>query len=239
MKSNKVVLLQVLSPFGNWQHQRGMQVVNKQSAKAMRQSFGALKRLFGAKLPIFEGHPDDTPRKKLPKPLGYIRDIHETIDGIAITAEYDENTYRERIENKYSALSPRWEMKALGREQYTPIRLISVGLTNNPNIPQSGKVLLVDSVENTEQMNSHLKQVKSYASRCGRITEKAKVCLNSAEETLKQLKSDCVGARILKIRKDSTERIAPTTKGLSDLARERSERLGEPYSLSFAKLRQR
>ena len=38
-------------------------------------------------------------------------------------------------------MSPRWEMQSLGNGMYRPVRLVSVGLTNNPNIKGCGIII--------------------------------------------------------------------------------------------------
>ena len=58
MKFNRE-LVQVLCPYGEWRHSRGMQVVDFESARRMKRSMGIFRYL-GA-IPIYMGHPDDYP----------------------------------------------------------------------------------------------------------------------------------------------------------------------------------
>ena len=52
-------LVQVLCPYGEWKHSRGMQVVDFESARRMKRSMLILRALGG--IPIYIGHPDDYP----------------------------------------------------------------------------------------------------------------------------------------------------------------------------------
>lgn len=241
MKSDKPRILQILSPYGKWKHPRGLQIVDGLSARKMRAAFnGAISKISGRKIPIFIGHPDDKlSGRALPKPVGYIREILETDGGIAVESEYDDNAYRDVLSGKYTGLSPRWEMKRIEGESFRPVRLISAGLTNNPNIPESGRILKIGAAKNGPEMADFAARAADSERRCGRILGMAQKCLERAKENSARIKSEAVGARIEKLSgaggAEAGKKISAAK--LSEMALERSKSLGEPYSRSFAILR--
>lgn len=135
MKSDRE-LLQVLCPFGEWPHAKGMQVVDEESARKMKRA-AAWSAAVG--IPIYVGHPDDEGIRA--EAVGRIKRICPTNDGIAVVAAYPQKTYEKIVRGEFSAMSPRWRMQKLGDGRYRPVKLLSVGLTNNPNISESGKIL--------------------------------------------------------------------------------------------------
>ena len=131
-------LVQVLCPYGEWKHSRGMQVVDFESARRMKRSMLILRALGG--IPIYIGHPDDYPDGEK-VPVGKIVGIFSTHDGIAVVARYSDSVCGRILKKEISAMSPRWQMEKLPDGKYRPVRLLSVGLTNNPNIPLSGTII--------------------------------------------------------------------------------------------------
>ena len=242
-RSTKRRMLQVLSPYGNWSHPRGMQVVDRKSAENMRKAFGgAISKLCGKRLPIYIGHPDDkmSAKNKLPKPVGFILQILPTEGGIAVETEYPETTYSEIISGKYEGLSARWEMSQIDEDTYTPIRLISAGLTNTPNIPGSGKILSADTHGGKAcNLTESLARAKQSSQSCRSVLLSARRCLAKARENSASIKEAGIRARMQmrasKCCAHSKETITPAE--LSQMALERSRALAEPYSRSFAILR--
>jgi hypothetical protein len=139
-----------LVEYGDHPHRDGIQRVTKESAVEMQRKFRSLRarlaRKFGG-VPIYIGHPDDERFAHLPghndtRSYAWVQDIEAREDGIWILPKWSEDG-RKLIENSYfKFLSPRWEMKSEGGA-LIPIRLISVGLTNHPNI-------LGDAIANQE-----------------------------------------------------------------------------------------
>lgn len=129
--------VQILARLGNHPHPRGMQVLDKKSFKKMR---AKLRGIFAAKVPIYENnHPDETPMPKdelKSLEVGFVKDLILADNVILMVSKYKKNAYRE-IKNGRK-LSPRWEMEPLNNGEYRPIRLISVGLSDIPNIKESG-----------------------------------------------------------------------------------------------------
>ncbi|MDR1906607.1 MAG: hypothetical protein LBQ03_00030 [Puniceicoccales bacterium] len=131
-----------LVEYGDHPHPEGIQRVTKEAAIEMQRKFHSLRarlaRKFGG-IPIYIGHPDDESFARLPghndtRSYAWVQDIEARDDGIWILPRWSE-AGKTMIENSYfKFLSPRWEMK---RESNVliPFRLISVGLTNYPNIP--------------------------------------------------------------------------------------------------------
>jgi len=177
---NKKILLQILSPYGNWQHAKGMQIVDKIAAEKMRKSFSSFFRnAFSKSLPIYEGHPDDDPKNnKNPIIAGYIKSIIILDDGIAILTEYKKSFYEKIINKTFNALSPRWQMQALDDGTFRPARLISAGLTNNPNIPGSGTILSCKEIKN---FSLHFDLLTTAKENFSKLQERINACLKKLD----------------------------------------------------------
>ncbi|MDR2812388.1 MAG: phage protease [Puniceicoccales bacterium] len=131
-----------LVEYGDHPHPEGIQRVTGEAAGEMQRKFRSLRarlaRKFGG-VPIYIGHPDDENFSRLPghgdtRSYAWVQDIEAREDGIWILPKWSD-AGKKLVENShFKFLSPRWEMK---RENgaLIPIRLISVGLTNHPNIP--------------------------------------------------------------------------------------------------------
>jgi|GEM_PF-6734256 len=173
---NKKILLQILSPYGNWQHAKGMQIVDKIAAEKMTKSFSSFfKQAFSKGLPVYEGHPDDDPKNnKNPIIAGYIKKIIPLDDGIAILTAYKKSFYEKIIDKTYKALSPRWQMQALEDGTYRPVKLISAGLTNNPNIPESGTIL---SCKEIKKFSMHINSIFSIKENFSKLQYLTNLCL--------------------------------------------------------------
>ncbi len=222
-------ILQVLCPFGEWKHARGMQVVDEESARLMKRaaSWSPI-----SSIPIYIGHPDDSPSKKKPKAVGRIKRICLTKDGIAVVAMYSEESYQKVVNGTFVAMSPRWQMTHIKDEKFRPVKLISVGLTNNPNIPESGRILKVTK-DDLSKTASIAKQTNERLDKC---LMKIRNISNDANNTRKQIDVIKISERISQRtteQKSSTERKIDSRR-MANIARERSERLGEPYTKSFA-----
>jgi hypothetical protein len=130
-----------LVEYGDHPHPEGTQRVTRVAAEEMQRKFRSLRarlaRKFGG-VPIYIGHPDDKDFSFLPghsdtRSYAWVQDIEARADGIWILPKWSD-VGRAMIENSFfKFLSPRWEMKQEG-DVLVPVRLISVGLTNNPNI---------------------------------------------------------------------------------------------------------
>jgi len=132
-----------LADYGDWPHPSGLQRVTQPAAAAMVRGFqslwGRLRRRFGG-VPVYVGHPDDPAFAGQAghddtRAYAWITSLEARADGLYILPRWSEPG-RELLRHAfYKFLSPRWQMRPLGNGAFEPVRLLSVGLTNHPNIP--------------------------------------------------------------------------------------------------------
>jgi hypothetical protein len=132
-----------LADYGDWPHPSGLQRLTPTSGATMVRGFqslwGRLRRRFGG-VPLYVGHPDDPAFAGQTghddtRAYAWITSLEARADGLYILPRWSE-TGREMLKQAfYKFLSPRWQMRPLGDGTFEPVRLLSVGLTNNPNIP--------------------------------------------------------------------------------------------------------
>ncbi len=132
-----------LFDYGVYPHFQGLQEVSHSACKALAHTFNSLfnklKRKFLG-VPLYIGHPDDVHFSGQPghtdtKAYGWTQSLDAKADGLWIQLNLSKEG-AQLVEGKhYKFLSPRWEMVKTAKGTYTPIRLISIGLTNHPNIP--------------------------------------------------------------------------------------------------------
>jgi len=230
-------LLQVLCPFGEWSHSKGMQVVDEEAARRMKRA--AWSPL--GQIPVYVGHPDDAPSTRKISPVGKIKKICRTKDGIAVVAAYSQKAYDDIVSGRLSAMSPRWKMELLGSGKYRPVKLLSVGLTNNPNIPESGRI--IDAAPRSETLGRAKKSGENIGERIARCGERLRQASQKAAEIGARAKSAKIAERLAERASDASqptpsERRARAAK-LAEIAAERSRRLGEPYTKSFAAVKRR
>jgi hypothetical protein len=127
-----------LANFGEYWHRKGTQILDFHSAETIVNSFhsirGHLMRRFRG-IPIFIGHPDDPEfPSKSDKIYGRIENLKIDGNALWILVKWTE-IGRELFESgiiKY--LSPRWVTTQAMDGKLLPSRLLSVGLTNHPNM---------------------------------------------------------------------------------------------------------
>ncbi len=130
-----------ISPFGRFPHRVGMQVFDQKAANAIVGLFNSAKdrlaRLWRG-LPIFVGHPDLDP-KAYPdhKKYGSLQALEVRDDGLYGKAKWSAAGKEIVNSEHYDFQSPLWNMEPVPNEagSFRPVELISVGLTNRPNIP--------------------------------------------------------------------------------------------------------
>ncbi len=131
-----------LTPLGEFPHAQGWQRVDAASVNTMVQQFKSfwakLGRRFGG-LPFYLGHPDATPSPTETKALGWILDVEARSDGLYGKVKWTSEG-RALIEGGYYKFhSPYWEAESIGVREgqpvFRPTRLLSAGLTNQPNLP--------------------------------------------------------------------------------------------------------
>lgn len=131
-----------LVEYGEHDHSRGKQIFTRKTAQRLVDNFNSLgaklARHFGG-LPIYIGHPDDEEFKGQPghtdtRAYGWVIDMQARPGGLYILPKWSAEG-KKIIENAYyKYLSPRWTMERVGHLEYEPTKLLSVGMTNNPNI---------------------------------------------------------------------------------------------------------
>lgn len=127
-----------ISPYGDFPNKVGLQRVQKADAEAMVLGFNSLRakvaRAFMG-LPIYVGHPDVEPEKYSDRRrYGKITDLEAREDGLFGKVAFNDLGKAAMEQGHFQFNSPTWYLK---REQkfVRPVELISVGLTNTPQIP--------------------------------------------------------------------------------------------------------
>ncbi|MBO6102207.1 MAG: hypothetical protein J6P03_03010 [Opitutales bacterium] len=221
--------LQLLCPFGNWSHKKGMQIVDKTAAQKLRDSFmRGFDRIFG--VPIYIGHPDDA--GKPAKAVGRIESISVTDEGIAVCARYSESAYAKITSGKLKWLSPRWRMQALKNGAFRPVKLISVGMTDNPNIPNSGAILSSEN-RRLDAGSKKILELQRLSSSALKKAERLEKSSAEISEKSARLNRDFLDSQIQK------NANPPDPCELASLAIARSKKTGEPYIESFCAVRRK
>lgn len=235
MNSGARGVVQLLSPYGQWSHRKGMQLVDEEAARRIRDSFmRGFDRIWG--LPIYVGHPDDGRHPHKARAVGRVESVSATPEGIAISARYSEEAYKKLSGGELRWLSPRWQMQRLEDGRYRPVRLISVGMTNNPNIPGSGSILSPGRSARGEAMQKCARGAKEAVQRCSAIAPKIARCARTAEAISKEaerVRRERIDSGLAKMSRK------PSPAELARLASERAEKTGESYVKSFALLRRK
>lgn len=132
----------LIAPFGKHTHPEGLQIFTEIAAKKMIQHFKSffqrLKRCFRG-LPVYIGHPDhpDFKGKKDhtdSTPYGEIVDLMIKPNGLWAQIKWDTQGQCLIQSQKYQFFSPYWSANPIENAGYEPNQLISLGLTNTPNI---------------------------------------------------------------------------------------------------------
>jgi len=114
------------------------------SARALCNEFATVARkhsgTFGG-FPFYKGHPDDPrfrDRDKDQGAYGWITSIAALSNELELTVAWSNEALELIAEKRFRFFSPRWDAVPAGRENgvkvWSPISLISAGLTNRPNI---------------------------------------------------------------------------------------------------------
>lgn len=174
-----------LLEYGDYSHEKGLQRVTQKSADVMAHTFHSirsrLKRKF-AGVPIYIGHPDDPDFQGRPghtdtRAYGWVTHLNARADGLWVRIQWSDAGAK-LIKNKhYQFLSARWEMNYLEENAFIPTRLISIGLTNYPNIP-------CDALSNEQTLQS---QIFHLARKLDIKEEDLTHCLIAIEEKYNEL----------------------------------------------------
>jgi hypothetical protein len=96
-------------------------------------------RFWWRRVPLYVGHPDDPllssqPGHDDPTPYGWIVDLKADPEGIWIKVQVTPAGRELLRRGLYRYLSPRWSVRQIALHRFEPIRLVSVGLTNTPQL---------------------------------------------------------------------------------------------------------
>lgn len=134
-----------IAPYGNYPHSRGMQKVDRAAGEKLANNFNGMlarmsPRFFGA--PIYIGHPDKPELKKdFPdnRAYGWVKRLEARADGVYAQTSWSEAGLGLVNSKHYLYVSPHWNAETVGQANGKPIfhpaELVSVGLTNQPNLP--------------------------------------------------------------------------------------------------------
>lgn len=231
-------LVQVLAPYGLWHHCKGEQVVDELSAEKMVKNS---EKLFAGEIPIYIGHPDEIRKNCRDSRVGKIGRIAASADCILVEAAYTEDAYKKIMDGSLKSMSPRWEMESIGGGKYRPVRLISVGLTNNPNIEHSGTVVRVNRLQTGRTLRAAASKAEKSARKCLDIAKSIGEASHGLDELSAQQRSFATARRIAEFDEVKTTQSQATKSVpvcmLPEMAREFSVKTGESYTKAFARLR--
>lgn len=129
-------------PYGEFPHARGVQRFDRAAAEELVTNFNKpwprLKRLANIGTPIYIGHPDVPGQQHLypdSKAYGWIESMQAEATGLRIVPKWSAPGARMISNAHYRYHSVYWDAVPDGKGGFRPCYLISVGLTNAPNIP--------------------------------------------------------------------------------------------------------
>jgi len=129
-----------LSPYGTFEHPKGLQSISFADAqRCIRKTRTWRFRLGLTKIPVYIGHPDDPLFREEysdTRVCGYVKNLCADEDGLWVFVKWtkDGRAFLSKSPRQY--LSPRWVLcKTEAQTAYHPERLLSVGLTQHPNLP--------------------------------------------------------------------------------------------------------
>lgn len=153
-----------LAEYGEHRHERGLQRFHIQQARQLANDFHSLRSRLARKFlgcPIYIGHPDDPAWQARPghndtRAYAWIIDMEAREDGLYVLPRWSNAGHALLANTHYRFLSPRWQMRYLDRARriLEPVRLLSIGLTNQPNIP--GPAISNQRIENSTTDTSQL-----------------------------------------------------------------------------------
>lgn len=129
-----------LSPYGTFEHPEGLQNISSADAQHCIRKTRTWRFRFGLKkIPVYLGHPDDLLFKNEhsdPRIYGYVKNLCADKDGLWVSAKFTKYGRAFLSKSPRQYLSPRWVLcKTEAQTAYHPERLLSVGLTQHPNLP--------------------------------------------------------------------------------------------------------
>lgn len=136
----------LISPFGDFKIGGYVQRVDEAAAMKLKQNcnrvWSRIKNTFGNACPVYYEHPDHEDLKEIPNeadktPYGKVRSLEVLKDGIYANIEWLAGF--EELP-RHLQISPRWNADMITDKIGRPVRLVSLGLTRNPNIKDTSFV---------------------------------------------------------------------------------------------------
>lgn len=169
-----------ITPYGDFPNKVGLQRVRREDAQEMVDAFnsvrGKVARLFLG-VPIFAGHPDmDPDHYEDRRRHGKVTELEAREDGLYGKVALNDLGKTAIDQGHYLYCSPVWNLKRDGKF-VRPKTLLSVGLTNTPNIPGD------PWAKNTKERTDMLQWLVGLLSGLGRVKpeateEEAKTAVN-------------------------------------------------------------
>lgn len=127
-----------ITPYGDFPNKVGLQRVQKEDGEQLVTAFNSLKGKLARGfmgVPVFVGHPDVAPDKYPDKRrYGRINELQAREDGVYGLVALNDLGKQAMQEGHYLYNSPTWYLRKDGAH-IRPMQLVSVGLTNTPQIP--------------------------------------------------------------------------------------------------------
>ncbi|MDR0679726.1 MAG: phage protease [Puniceicoccales bacterium] len=141
-----------LVSFGQYDHPKGLQLVDCDSAKAMINYFNSLRGKFMRRfvgLPIYVGHPDDPEYEgnQDRSIYGRVESIKIESGALWVLSRWTELGRKLFTSGFLRYLSPRWLMRKIRDRIFQPVRLISIGMTNHPNLCKGESSFAIESAQ--------------------------------------------------------------------------------------------
>jgi len=132
-----------LAPLGKFPHSHGEQNISKESAERLVKKFNSITARFFRhfqQIPIYIGHPDDPQfagrhGHTNKQTFGIVKDIKLDEEGLWVLIDWTKEGKALVDNGFYRFLSPRWKMSSPNGISFELEELVSVGLTNSPNLP--------------------------------------------------------------------------------------------------------
>jgi hypothetical protein len=196
-----------LSPIGVFPHGRGIQNVDRPALETLVKNFKSFFARLGRRftgVPFYVGHPDVRGYENIytdRKAYGWIMDVEAREDGLYGRPKWS-RAGRELIANgHFKFLSPYWLAEAVGTREgksvFRPTELISVGLTNEPNLPVLPLANCGDGEEEEEGLVGVLVEVPQFRKGELRESHTEKTELDDGNEEQPEDRQENEGKKIL------------------------------------------
>lgn len=127
--------------FGRYPHAKGLQIFDRESAELIAAAMSAVDVKAGAlsapSVPIYFGHPD-VPGRADSNPaapaMGWVESANVSGSGLTLNVKWSPDGAAAIANGHFRYYSPNWLLRRV-KGGIQPVKLLSVGLTNVPNIP--------------------------------------------------------------------------------------------------------